>query len=99
MLFRDMIDLLEMEEGINENGFSALIEVGREVIFANKKGIRGNEFYLASQNGYKLELMLVIRSSDYKDQRYLEFESKQYEIVRTYDKGEFIELICQVFVP
>jgi SPP1 family predicted phage head-tail adaptor len=99
MLFRDVVDLLTMEESENENGFLVLEEAGRDTIFANKKGIRGNEFYLASQNGYKLELMLVVRSSDYQAQKYLEYNEKQYEIVRTYDKGEFTELICQIFGP
>lgn len=98
MLFRDVVDLLVMEEGTNENGFSTLTEASRDQIFANKKGIKGNEFYLAAQNGTKLELMVVVRSSDYQSQSHLEYESKQYEIVRTYDKGEFTELICQVYL-
>jgi SPP1 family predicted phage head-tail adaptor len=98
MLFRDVVDLLILEESENENGFPIMTEIGRNTVFANKKGIRGNEFYLASQNGYKLELMLEVRSSEYHGQRYLEFEFKQYEIVRTYDKAEFTELICQAHV-
>ena len=97
MLFRDVIELLTLEEGTNSNGFPSLIETGRETVFADKKSVRGNEFYLASQNGFKLELMFEVRSGDYQSERYLEFDGKRYEIVRTYDKGEFAELVCQAY--
>jgi SPP1 family predicted phage head-tail adaptor len=98
MLFRDVIDLITFEESTNENGFSTQTETERTTVFSNKKSVRGNEYYLASQNGIKLEAMFVVRTADYQSQRYMDFENKRYEIVRTYDKGEFIELICQAFV-
>jgi SPP1 family predicted phage head-tail adaptor len=97
MLFRDAVDLLIMDKVQNENGFLVLTETSRETVFANKKSIRGNEFYLASQNGYKLEILFEIRTGDYQSEKYLEYENKRYEIVRTYEKAEFIELMCQAY--
>lgn len=97
MLFRDAVDLLVIEEKINTNGFPETLEKSRETVFANKKSIRSSEFYLASQNGYKLEAMFEIRTSDYQSQLILEYENKRYEIVRTYDRGEFMELTCQLY--
>lgn len=98
MLFRDVVDLVFIEEGTNENGFPVKTETGRTTVFANRKSVRGNEFYLAAQNGIHLELMFVIRTSDYQSQRYLDFENKRYEIIRTYDNGEWMELVCQLYV-
>jgi SPP1 family predicted phage head-tail adaptor len=98
MLYRDVIDLLVLEDTRDADGFSILNETERTTIFANKKSIRGNEFYQASLNGITLELMFEIRSYDYDEQRYLEFENKRYEIVRTFDKGETIELSCQAYI-
>lgn len=97
LLFRDVLDLLVLEEGTNENGFP-VIEVNERIqVFANKKSVRSNEFYLASQSGYKLEKMFEVRSVDYNSQTFLDYDSKRYEIIRTYDKGELIELVCQLY--
>jgi SPP1 family predicted phage head-tail adaptor len=98
MLYRDVVDLLVLIDARDTDGFSTLVEKERSTVFANKKSIRGSEFYQASQNGITLELMFEIRSCDYGGQRFLEFENKRYEIVRTYDKGETIELSCQAYV-
>jgi hypothetical protein len=97
MLFRDVIDLLTFSETINENGFPERTETSRETVFANKKSIRSSEFYLAAQNGYSLELMFDVRTIDFRSQKYIEFEFQKYEIVRTYENGEYTELVCQVY--
>lgn len=97
MLFRDVVSLLVMEEASNANGFPQLSVVTQREVFANKKSVRSNEFYLASQSGFSLELMFEIRTSDYKSEEYLDFEEKRYEIVRTFDRGEWTELICQAY--
>lgn len=95
MMFRDVLDLLETDEATNENGFSVLTVKSKTRVFANKKSVRSNEFYLASQSGFSLELMFEVRSIEYSLQKFLEYESKRYEIVRAYDRGEFTELVCQ----
>lgn len=87
-----------MEESENENGFLQLAVTTQKVVFANKKDVRSNEFYLASQQGFKLSYMFEIRSIDYNSESYLDYENKRYEIVRTYDRGERIELVCQAYV-
>jgi SPP1 family predicted phage head-tail adaptor len=95
MLFRDVIDLVTVVEGKDADGFPADTEVVRKDIFANKKSVRSSEFYQASQSGYRLDLMFEIRSIDFENETYLVFNGKRYEIIRTYDKGENIELVCQ----
>lgn len=64
-------------------------------VYANKKSIRQTEFYQAQATGLKPELAFEIHSIEYENQEILEYNLKKYTIIRTYDKGEFIELICQ----
>lgn len=98
MLFRDVVDLLRIDEGVNENGFSALVISKRTPVFANKKSVRQSEFYQASMQGIQLELMFEIRATDYNGENALEFEGKQYTIKRTFDRNnDFLELICSTF--
>jgi hypothetical protein len=63
-------------------------------VYGDKKSVRFKEFYEARLVDLKPELMFEIRSSEYLEEIKLKFDNKEYEIVRTYDKGEFIELIC-----
>ena len=63
-------------------------------IFADKQSVRQNEFYEAKQLGLKPQLMFVIRSIEFKNDERLKYKSKEYEIIRTFDKGETIEVIC-----
>lgn len=87
-----------MEETTDADGFPVKIDKDRKTIFADKKSIRSNEFYLASQSGYKLDLMFDVLALEYQSQKYLDYESKRYEIVRTYEKGDKIELVCRAYV-
>lgn len=97
MLFRDVIDLIFLEENENVNGFPVTSIKAKRTIFANKKSVQRNEFYLASQQGFKLSLMFEIRAIEYNSENYLLFQEKQYEIVRAYEKGELMELVCQAY--
>ncbi|MED3972253.1 phage head-tail adapter protein [Priestia megaterium] len=96
MLYRDIAYLITTE--IQKiSGVQKLVSTGKQMVFVNKKDIGTQEFYLASQSGIKLELMLNMHTLDYNSQEYLEFNSKTYKIIRTYDKGEQIELKCQAY--
>ena len=95
MLFRDVVKLISIN--VTENDMGDIIEtpVEREV-FADKQSIRQSEFYQAAATGLRPELMFVVRSIDYNGEQKLKYNSKEYTIIRTYDKdGELTELICQ----
>lgn len=91
----DVIKLVSIGEGTDEDGFPAQVEVTGEDIFASKLPVRSSEFYQASQAGYLISATFKIRSIDYQGEESLIFEENPYRIVRTYDKGEFIELSCE----
>lgn len=90
----DVITLVGLIEGVNENGFPETQTTYREGIFANKKSVRSNEFYLAKQSGINLSFMFEVRSIDYQGEEQLIYEGQEFNIERTYEKGEFIELTC-----
>ncbi len=71
-------------------------------VFADKKSIMQNEFFLAGQTDIKPSACFIIRQIDYKDEtkiRYpADYTGKIYTIYRTYEttKNEMIELYCEV---
>ena len=92
MMWRDVIELGLVTETLQHG--EPIESVTYREVFANKMSVRSKEFYEARAIDLKPELMFEIRSSEYESETKLKYDSKDYEIIRTYDKGEFIELIC-----
>lgn len=91
----DEIQFLTMIEGKDADGYPFESEVSSEVIFANKKSVRSAEFYQAASIGKAVQSMFEIYSVDFnEDAKYIVHNDKQYEIIRTYDKGEKMEIVC-----
>jgi SPP1 family predicted phage head-tail adaptor len=97
MRLSEVINLVNMVDSINENGFPEKTVVSRKTVFASKKSIQSKEFYDASQHGYQLSLMFEIRLFEYNSENFVEFNNKTYQVVRTYEKGQWLELICQSY--
>lgn len=95
MLFRDVIELLAVTVQQNPNtGELEEVETARQV-FANKKSIRQSEFYAAALAGLQPQLMFVVRTAEYDDEKKLRYNGADYNIIRTFDKnGEMMELVC-----
>jgi SPP1 family predicted phage head-tail adaptor len=95
MLFRDVVDLVTIGEATSPDGYSYLDASTKKTVYANKKSVRQNEFYQSYALGIELDVMFEIRTIDYAGEKILEYNDKQYQIVRTYDKnGEITELLC-----
>jgi len=94
MRWGDVIKLIAENQIVNDLGDLITVRTKREV-FANKKSIRQSEFYQAAAAGLKPEFYFDVRSVEYEGEQELEYEGRIYEIIRTFDKGEYIELICQ----
>jgi len=70
-------------------------------VFANEKSIKQSEFYQAASVGLKPELMYEIRSFEFDNDEKVRIggiTGKEYSIVRTYKKGEIIELTLSAIV-
>lgn len=92
MRWSDVIELGAVTETLT---LGEVIEsVTYREVFANKLSVRSKEYYEARTLDLKPELMFEIRSSEYDGEEKLKHETKVYEIIRTYDKGEITELIC-----
>jgi len=98
MFFRDEIKLISIAYGTNDYGDSTETET-KKTIYADVKGVRQSEFYQAHATGLKPEKTFEIRAIEYNDESRLEYNSKSYSIIRTYEKdGEMLELICSAIV-
>jgi hypothetical protein len=93
-----VIELVDMEERVNENGFFENVILNRKSVFAKKENVRRAEFYSATQSGYVREkAAFSILSLEYESQKFVEYQSKTYMIIRSYEKGNFTELFCQAY--
>lgn len=96
-MFKDVINLVSIVNTVNEGGDTVQVETPRQV-YANKKSIKQSEFYQALTAGLKPEVTFEIHSFEYENERKLTYETKPYNIIRTYEKGDFVELICEAVV-
>jgi SPP1 family predicted phage head-tail adaptor len=98
MMWRDVVDLVSVTVSTNAIGDPVETETFREV-YANKKSIRQSEHYQALATGLRPDLMFEVRAIEYTDEPRLRFNSKTYDIIRSFTKNdEIIELVCQWLV-
>ena len=96
-MFKDIINLISRTTTTDSIGDTVEVETSKQV-FANKKSIRQSEYYQALSAGLKPELTFEIHSFEYSAEKKLTYDSKAYNIIRTFEKGDFIELICEAVV-
>lgn len=80
-----------------ENAMGDTIEVPGDpvMVYANKKSVRQSEYYQAQSNGVMPELTFEVRIMEYNSQTFLTYNDKRYRVIRTFEKGEDVELICE----
>lgn len=89
----DLIVLIPVQETF-ERGVVVtreLTEQARECM-ASVYSVGEREFYSSSQAGYELALKVKMWLDDYEGEKRLDYKGKSYEVVRTYEKGAYIEL-------
>ena len=92
MLWNEVIELGNLSQTIVSG--EAINAYTYRTVYADKQSVRQSEHYEARQIGLKPELMFVVRSSEFSNDERVRYESKEYEILRVFDKGETIELVC-----
>jgi SPP1 family predicted phage head-tail adaptor len=93
-----IIQLFDYVETKNENGFPIKVKTREKTVFANKGSLRSMEFYAATQSGFSREKMqFTILTLEYDSHNFVEYNSKTYQIIRSYEKGKYIELICHAY--
>lgn len=96
MYFSDKITLRKETVTLDEYGDSAYTYTDTTV-FADVKSVTRSEFYSASMAGIKIDIVFAVHAEDFNNQTIVTYGSAQYNIVRTYKKGEgTVELNCAV---
>lgn len=88
----DLLTLVSQTETTDEYGDTVISESKRDV-FCVLSSIGMKEFYQAAAVGLQPEIKLKIADYlDYAGERYVEFNSVRYKVLRTYRKGNELEL-------
>lgn len=94
MTFDNELTLLGIEYEKDEWGNQKPIPI-KKTVLCNLESASRSEFYNASVSGYKPELVFIIHTYEYDNEEKVEFEGKEYTIIRTYRKNfEELELVC-----
>ena len=88
----EVLTLIQQTCGVDDYGDPVITEVARDV-FAKLGSIGQKEFYQAHAVGLQPELKFIL--ADYLEYSYeplVEYEGQRYRILRTYRKGQQLEL-------
>lgn len=96
MNWKEVIELGKSSENIV---FGEVIKlITWTTVYANKQSVRLKEFYESRVVGLKPELMFEIRTAEFDNHEKIRFNSKEYSIIRTYEKGEFMEIVVSSYI-
>ena len=70
----------------------------KRMIYANEYSVNSVEFYNASAVGIRPSKSFEIYSFEYNGEEKIEFEQKNYSIIRTQGKGEKLILVCEKII-
>lgn len=93
MNWSESLYLISLKKEVDDSGFETIKQGNPRKVFANKKSVRSQEFHLAKQQGVTLSYMFEVRSLEYKGEEHIKYNNQDYVVYRTYNKGEFTELI------
>ena len=91
MLWNEVIELGNVTQAIVYG--EPIDTVTYRSVFADKQSVRQTEFYEARQLDLAPEVMFVVRSVEFAQDEFVRWKDKVYRIIRTFDKGETIELV------
>lgn len=88
----EILTLIQKAQDVDDYGDPIITENTREV-FANLGSIGQKEFYQAHAVGLQPELKFVLADYlDYDDEPLVEHNGQRYRVLRTYRKGQELEL-------
>jgi hypothetical protein len=92
----DVCNLLSIVSIKDELG-QAIISEKPFMVFCSRLSITRTEFNAAGQLGHKPDIMLIVDSDAYDQERSLEYNNKKYSIYKSYVRLDgFTELYCEV---
>lgn len=98
MRWNDECNLIE----VSTSGLDELLQptqiIKKTLVACNKRDLNRSEFYYASQTDMRPSMILEVHEFEYDYQDYVEFEDKNYKIIKTFETGDIVELTCQEVV-
>lgn len=95
----DGVAILKAYSNITYDDYgNPLASIEKTEVYVQPRGVYQSEYYNAAQVGLKPSLTLYIANrEDYDGQKYLEYEGKDYEVIRTdwNAQRDGISLICE----
>lgn len=91
------IKLINIIKGTDSGGYGVEEKEVTETLLANKLSVHSREFWLAKQNVVRLESVFEVHALEYNGERGLRYNNQDYKIERTYEKGEYVELITSLW--
>lgn len=93
-LLTDVITLIAQTKTVDEYGDLSVTETERDV-FAERRSIGMTEFYQAQAVGLQPEITFVLSDYlDYNGERFVKYNGRRYNVLRTYTTEQRIELVC-----
>ena len=88
----EVLTIIQQTRGVDDYGDPVITETTREV-FAKLGSIGQKEFYQAHAVGLQPELKFILADYlDYDDEPMVEHNGQRYRVLRTYRKGQELEL-------
>ena len=95
----DVCNLLSLTSLDKDELGQPIIKEKPYLVFCSKLSITRQEFNVAGQQGHKPEMMLVVDSDSYDQEKKLQYQEKKYDIYKTFQRVDgFTELYCEVNV-
>jgi hypothetical protein len=92
----DVCNLLSITSTKDELG-QAILEEKPYMVFCSKLSITRAEFNASGSLGHKPDMMLVVDSDAYDQEKYLEYQNVKYSIYKSFRRNDgFSELYCEV---
>lgn len=68
----------------------------KKEVFCQSRGVWASEYYAAAKTDLKPSVVLILSDDrDYNGEKVVEFDSKTYDVIRTYPKDGTMELTLQ----
>ncbi len=92
--FENKCRLIAITTTENEYGIPTVTKKNVEV-FCAELPVTANEFFNASQRGFKAQRVLVVNSDEYNEESIAEYNNKRYSVYRYYQRTDgYTELYC-----
>lgn len=95
--WNEEIQLIKLVKGLDNAGYETEVKEYSDKLLANKLSVHSSEYWAAKQSVVKLEHVFEVHSIEYNGELGLRYNSTDYYIERTYEKGDYVELVTSLW--